>query len=101
MPGWDPSGQHWANRQLAKAFAVVTPEERALITLHEIEGWTGPELAELYKRPEGTIKARLSRARAKMRKALVPSENREQMMKETDLKPQEVAVCVVTKPKEE
>ena len=101
MPGWDPSGQHWANRQLAKAFAAVTPEERALITLHEIEGWTVAELAELYKRPEGTIKARLSRARAKMRKALAPTEDREQMMEKTDLKPQEVAVCVVTKPEKE
>jgi len=101
MPGWDPSGQHWANRQLAKAFAAVTPEERALITLREIEGWAVAELAKLYKRPEGTIKARLSRARAKMRKALPPPENREQMMEKTDLKPQEVAVCVVTKPEKE
>ena len=101
MPGWDPSGQHWANRQLARAFAAVTPEERALITLREIEGWGVAELAELYKRPEGTIKARLFRARAKMRRALAPSENREQMMEKTDLKPQEVAVCVVTKPEKE
>jgi RNA polymerase sigma-70 factor (ECF subfamily) len=101
MPGWDPSGQHWANRQLVKAFASVSPEEKALITLHEIEGWTVAELAKMYKRPEGTIKARLSRARAKMRKALAPPENREQMMKTTDLKPQEVAVCVVTKPEQE
>jgi RNA polymerase sigma-70 factor (ECF subfamily) len=101
MPGWDPSGRYWASRQLAKAFAAVTHEDRALITLREIEGWTVAELAELYRRPEGTIKARLSRARAKMRKALTPSEDREQMMEKTDLKPQEVAVCVVMKPEKE
>jgi len=98
LPGADPSGKHWADRQLTKAFAAVTPEERALVTLHEIEGWTIPELATLYKKPTGTIKARLSRARAKMRKALLQGFEQTEEPIATNTKLVEAPICVVTKP---
>ena len=55
---------------LERAFKAVSAEDRALITLFELEGWSIAELAEMYSKPEGTIKSRLSRARKKMREEL-------------------------------
>jgi RNA polymerase sigma-70 factor (ECF subfamily) len=101
LPGADPSGKHWADRQLTKAFASITPEERALVTLHEIEGWTIPELATLYKKPTGTIKARLSRARCRMRKALLREPGQTEEPLTVNTKFVEAPICVVTKPKSE
>ena len=68
--GTDPSDAYAARRWLKRAFAALKPEERALVVLFELEGWTIAELARLKRRPTGTIKARLSRARTKMRKAI-------------------------------
>lgn len=59
-------------RCLQIALSALDTDERALIVLHELEGWPIDELGKLYKAPEGTIKARLWRARQKMRKALIP-----------------------------
>jgi RNA polymerase sigma-70 factor (ECF subfamily) len=101
LPGADPSGKHWADRQLARAFAAVTPEERALITLREIEGWAIAELAKLYKRPEGTIKARLSRARRRMRNALLREPGQTEKPLTANIKLVEAPICVVTKPESE
>lgn len=100
-PGWDPSGEHWAKRLLARAFTAVNPEEKALISLHEIEGWGVAELAELYGRPQGTIKARLSRTRAKMRKALLRGAKQVAESTIDNIKLVEAPICVVTKPKSE
>jgi len=66
----DPSEAYAARRWLKRAFAALKPEDRALITLFELEGWTIQELARLNHRPAGTIKARLARARTRMRKAI-------------------------------
>jgi RNA polymerase sigma-70 factor (ECF subfamily) len=68
--GFDPRGQFSSRRWLKRALKVLSPENRALIALFEIEGWSVAELAEMYHKPEGTIKARLSRSRQKMRKEL-------------------------------
>ncbi len=66
----DPSAAYAARRWLDRGFAALKPEDRALVTLFELEGWTIQELANLKRRPTGTIKARLARARATMRKAI-------------------------------
>jgi RNA polymerase sigma-70 factor (ECF subfamily) len=66
----DPSHRYDARRWLSRAFQALTPAQRALVSLHEIEGWSIGDLARLYQRPEGTIKARLSRARKLMRRTL-------------------------------
>lgn len=67
----DPTERYTARRWLEQAFRVLRPEDKALIVLFEIDGWTITELAELEDKPEGTIKARLSRARRKMRRAVL------------------------------
>ncbi|SYZ74347.1 putative RNA polymerase, sigma-24 subunit, ECF subfamily [Candidatus Zixiibacteriota bacterium] len=71
-PAHDPSERYAARRYLKIALSALKHEERALIVLYELEDWSIGELAELFVAPEGTIKARLSRARQKMRKALIP-----------------------------
>ena len=58
--------RRWLNRALSK----LKPEDRALIILFELDGWTVTELARIYRKPEGTIKSRLARARQKMRTEL-------------------------------
>jgi len=65
--GDDPSQTYTAHRWIKLAMESLTAEEQVLITLFEIEGWTISELAVMQGKPEGTIKSRLSRARAKMR----------------------------------
>ncbi|HOD66966.1 MAG TPA: RNA polymerase sigma factor [candidate division Zixibacteria bacterium] len=69
-PAHDPAGELAARRWLDRALAALRPEERALVVLFELEGWTITELAANLGRPEGTIKARLARARRKMRRRI-------------------------------
>ena len=71
IKNFDPSEQFNTRRWLLRAFEVLKTAEKALIVLFEIEGWSVAELAGLLKKPEGTIKARLSRSRKKMRKAII------------------------------
>jgi RNA polymerase sigma-70 factor (ECF subfamily) len=66
----DPSGQFDSRRWLTRALSALKTDERVLIVLFEIEGWTTAELSILFKMPEGTIKARLSRSRKKMRQRI-------------------------------
>ena len=66
----DPSQKYESRRKLAELLICLPVEDRAMIVLREIEGWTTAELASMFNKPEGTIKTRLFRARAKMRKAL-------------------------------
>ena len=66
----DPSLRYVLNRQLEHALGVLSPEDRALVLMFELEGFSIGELTEITGRPGGTIKARLSRARGKMRRFL-------------------------------
>lgn len=59
--------------QLGQALARLEADHRALITLHDMEGHTMNELAEMLELPLGTVKSRLHRARARLR-ALMPME---------------------------
>ncbi|HOP06137.1 MAG TPA: RNA polymerase sigma factor [candidate division Zixibacteria bacterium] len=70
LVGDDPLGRHTAGRWLKRAMAVLSPQQRVLITLHELEGWTLTELSELTGKPESALKSRLFRARNRMRKAI-------------------------------
>lgn len=72
----DPVDVLAARRWMDRAFAAVSPEEQALVTLHELEQWSLAEIAALYSKSEGAIKLRLFRARKKMRNALTVSVSR-------------------------
>ena len=68
--GPDPGEHHDAKRLLGWALRRLSAEERALVTLFELEGWSLADLAALTGRPEGALKVRLFRIRRKMRDAL-------------------------------
>ena len=71
LPSFDPSSQIAAGLLVKKGLATLSPPDRALVILFEIEGWSVAELAQLEGKPEGTIKARLSRSRAAMKKRIL------------------------------
>lgn len=64
------SGQR--DRILA-AVRQLNPEQRALIAMHDVEGYSLEELEGMLETPIGTLKSRLHRARARLR-ALLPME---------------------------
>lgn len=72
----DPSRQYAARNLLERAFRVLTPQEKALVILFELEEWSIAELTDLYQSRAGTIKSRLSRARHKMRRELMRYQSR-------------------------
>jgi RNA polymerase sigma-70 factor, ECF subfamily len=57
---------------LAKAVDSLSPDQREAFILAEIHGLTMDELAEVTRVAVGTAKARLSRARERLREALGP-----------------------------
>ncbi|MDE0856738.1 MAG: RNA polymerase sigma factor [Nevskia sp.] len=56
--------------RLSAALMQLPPEQRALVSWHDIEGYTLEELAEAQTVPIGTLKSRLHRARARLRQIL-------------------------------
>jgi DNA-directed RNA polymerase specialized sigma24 family protein len=66
----NPVDRYTARRWLARALQATTPHEQALVVLHELEGWSIEELAQVYRKSAGAIKAQLFRARRKMKKCL-------------------------------
>lgn len=56
--------------RLKAAIASLGEHYRAVFLLHDVEGYTHEEIAEMLNVETGTSKARLSRARARLREAL-------------------------------
>ena len=52
---------------LEKGLAQLNAETRSMLWLKDAEDLDVKDLAEIYKMPEGTVKARLSRARSFVR----------------------------------
>lgn len=86
-----------ARRKLEIAYRSVTPEDKALITLFELEGWSVEAIARMQDKSEGAVKMRLSRARKKMRAALEKRRPRTTGAK-LKSKLREDKLCVATKP---
>lgn len=59
---------------LNRAFDQLSPEERLTITLYYYEGYDTREIAQLTEVSEGTVRSRLSRARASLRMLLQEKE---------------------------
>lgn len=49
---------------------MLTDQDRALFHLRYEDGYTAAELAQMFRMPPGTVRARLSRARALLKKTL-------------------------------
>ena len=55
---------------LESALAVLGAQDRAVVWLHDVEGYNHREIAELFGKTESFSKTRLSRARARLRELL-------------------------------
>lgn len=55
---------------LDKALAQLSPDQRTLLLLHDVDGWRQEDVAEVLGVPIGTVKSRLHRSRATLRKYL-------------------------------
>ena len=55
---------------LADAWGMLNADQRAVIALHDVEGYRLEELATMLEAPVGTLKSRLHRARARLRELL-------------------------------
>jgi RNA polymerase sigma factor (sigma-70 family) len=54
--------------EIRDQLARLDPEQRAVLVLRDLEGMSEQEVAALLHLPEGTVKSRLHRARARFRK---------------------------------
>ena len=57
-------------RRLSRAWQHLDKEQRALLALHDVEGYSLAELKELTGLKDGTLKSRLHRARIRLGKLL-------------------------------
>lgn len=64
-------------QQLQKSICKLNPDQQALISLHDIEGHSLPDLAEIMDLPLGTLKSRLHRARNTLREYILSNEDEE------------------------
>jgi RNA polymerase sigma-70 factor (ECF subfamily) len=55
---------------LAAALARLDGQRGAIVRLHELEGFTSPEIAEMLELAEGTVRWHLHQARAELREVL-------------------------------
>ncbi|UCE01618.1 MAG: RNA polymerase sigma factor [Candidatus Latescibacterota bacterium] len=69
--GADPKGDPVLRSALAHAIDQLSDDHRAVLLLHDVEGFKHAEIATIMAIPIGTSKARLARARAALRRDLV------------------------------
>ncbi len=73
-----PEGSIVDRETLRRALHSLTPEQREVVLLHEIEGLSYAEAAEVIGVPEGTVKSRLHFAFLKLRVIL---QNEQEVLK--------------------
>lgn len=69
-PRGDAHGDTLLQARLSAALAQLNADQRAVIALHDIEGYTLDEIETLLETPLGTLKSRLHRARRQLRELL-------------------------------
>ncbi|MBE02507.1 MAG: RNA polymerase subunit sigma-24 [Oceanospirillales bacterium] len=55
---------------LDEALSTLAPDQRALLLLHDVDGWRQEDIADVLGIPLGTVKSRLHRLRSALRKRL-------------------------------
>lgn len=70
VPFRDPGESDELRRRLRRALATLGDRQRAVIVLHDIEGFTHGEIGVMLAIPEGTARSDLHHARAALRKIL-------------------------------
>ncbi len=76
-----------ARKRLNIAMASLSAKDRALVTLHELEGWSYAEMATTFGKSEGTLRTRLTRCRRQMQETL------KRYLEKTDEDPYLKGVC--------
>lgn len=71
-PAIDPRGGLEIGAAVAGAVAALSPLQQEALILFEYEGVTLEELARIVATDVGTVKSRLHRARARLKRALAP-----------------------------
>lgn len=66
----DPCHSVPMKMELQRTMGLLRPEERAVLLLSAVEGYTAREIGELLDAPRGTVLSLMHRARAKMRRWL-------------------------------
>lgn len=56
---------------IERSFAALPPEQRLVLTLCDVHGYSYEEIAEMTGTPIGTVKSRLNRARTRVRDLLL------------------------------
>lgn len=59
--------QQHTGKNLQNAIQQLNPDQQAIIALHDVEGYSLPELSQILELPLGTLKSRLHRARQTLR----------------------------------
>jgi RNA polymerase sigma factor, sigma-70 family len=68
--GLEPGASLASHDALARAFARLSIDHRAILALHHLEGYGVDQIAVVLQRPVGTVKSRLHEARSALRAAL-------------------------------
>lgn len=66
----DSIDQIHVNDTLKRLLSDLPPDQRTLLLLHDADGWRQEDIAQVLEVPIGTIKSRLHRSRALLRKRL-------------------------------
>jgi RNA polymerase sigma-70 factor, ECF subfamily len=69
-PFRDPAEADDLRRRLQESLTLLPPRQRAVIVLHDIEGYKHAEIGQMLGIPEGTARSDLHYARARLRDAL-------------------------------
>ena len=62
-------------RDLEYAIQILPPKQKSVFLLHDVQGYTHIEIAEIMKLTEGTSKSQLFKARMKIRNHLRSTES--------------------------
>jgi len=67
--------QHLTQERVLTVWETLSEEHRVVLSMHDIEDYSLPELAQIMDVPVGTLKSRLHRARAKLKDLLATERN--------------------------
>ena len=74
----DPINAVEMRSALQGALGLLRPEERAVLVLSAVEGYSAREIGEMLNAPRGTVLSLMHRARIKMRRWLTDNHDQEQ-----------------------
>lgn len=70
IPFRDPAEAEELRRRLNQGLALLTSRQRAVLVMHDLEGFKHTEIGDTLGIPEGTARSDLHHARAALRRAL-------------------------------